>query len=301
MKNLNSVQGKLTRNQDCTLCSAVLQDLMPFKRKKNLSPWRKISLVTWKTAADPSVYGQYDFDTSAAQNYLDRLNQSSTKSKITLTHFMAKCLAVTLARFPEANGIIKWGTIYQRDTVDVFLQVAIPATPNKKENLSGAKITQADQKSLPQIAEDLTSQAQQIRTGDDPQFQKTFSLSERIPVFILKPLVRLHEFLVFNLGMSIPSLGINPDPFGSLMLTSVGALDAPPGFAPLVPPSRCPLLVCLGRVEKRPWVENDQVVVKPVAQFTCTFDHRFMDGLMASRMLKALLHLLNHPEDLEKP
>lgn len=272
---------------------------MAFHKKKNLSPWRKISLLTWKTAADPSVYGFYEFDTTKAQEFIDRLNKENPEIKITLTHFFAKCMAHVLEKYPAANGIIKWGTIYERDTIDLFLQVAIPHPDNDhREHLSGAKICRVNEKSMVEFAKELQTQAKDIRAHNDPQFKKVFTIANKLPLFLLKPLVRLQEFVVFNLGVQIPSLGLHQDPFGSAMLTSVGPLGTPPGFAPLVPPSRCPLLACLGRVEQKPWVVDGEIKIRPIAGFTFTFDHRFMDGLIGSRMFKALMHALHHPEDV---
>lgn len=185
--------------------------------------------------------------------------------------------------------------------MDVFLQVAMKNQNNEdkphSEHLSGALIRNIDQLHLKDIANRLSSLATEIRSDNDPQFQKTFNIANALPVFLLRPLVRVHEFLVYNIGLNIPSLGLVADPFGSAMLTSVGALNSPPGFAPIVPPSRCPFLICLGRIERKPWVVNDHVVARPVAGFTTTFDHRFMDGLVASKMFQTFLDILYHPED----
>jgi pyruvate dehydrogenase E2 component (dihydrolipoamide acetyltransferase) len=268
-----------------------------FTRAKNLSPWRKLALSFWSKPADPSVYGWYEFDVTNAQNYLAKLNVSSPV-KITLTHYFAKALGLVIAKYPMINGIVKMGTVYLRDSVDLFLQVAIHGDgKHAGDHLSGAKIDGIDKKSLVVIAQELVSKAMDIRDDRDPQFQQQFALTKLLPAFLLKWLVRLNEFAVYDLGLSAPALGMHADPFGSAMLTSVGALDVPPGLAPIVPPSRCPLLMCIGRVEKKPWVtENGTIEARPIMMFTITFDHRFMDGLTASKMFKLLLDILYHPE-----
>lgn len=254
-------------------------------------------MVTWSKPSDPTVYGQYEFDVTNALRFIETYN-AKHNCKVTLTHYVAKAIGLTIAKFPNINGIIKWGQIYQRDTVDVFLQVAIDNRDrHHSEHLSGALIRCIDKLSLKAISTALVSIATDIRGDNDPQFQKTFNIAKALPIFVLRPLVRLHEFLVYNLGWNIPSLGLVPDPFGSAMLTSVGGLNSPPGFAPIVPPSRCPFLICLGRIEKKPWVVDDNVVVRPVAGFTTTFDHRFMDGLIASKMFLTFLEILYHPEN----
>lgn len=266
-----------------------------FTRVKNLSPWRKLALTFWDKPSDPTVYGWYDFDVTIAQAYLDKINKKSA-AKVTLTHYVAKAMGLLIADYPIINGIIKWGQIYLRDSVDLFVQVAIKESKGRGDQLSGAKITGLDKKSLIEIAQELSRTAHDIRNDKDPQFQKQFTLTKYVPICILKHLIKVNGFLTFNLGLSFPSLGINADPFGSAMLTSVGSLDTPPGLAPIVPPSRCPFLVCIGRVEKKPWVVNDRVEVRPVMTYTVTFDHRFMDGLTGSKMFKSFMEILYNPE-----
>ncbi len=268
---------------------------MALTKNKSLTPWRKLALVTWKNAGDPSVYGSYEFDATYALAFIKKYNHDHN-ARVTLTHFVAKAIAVIIEKYPAINGVIKWGQIYQRDTVDMFLQVAIEDKKNvHRESLSGAKISNINKKSLKEISVELSVQATDIRGDNDPQFQKTFNIAKLLPVWLLRPLVQIHGFAVFNLGLNLPSLGIFPDPFGSAMLTSVGSLGTPPGFAPLVPPSRVPLLICLGRVEDKPWVVDGKVTVRPVAGYTATFDHRFMDGLMASRLFKMFMEILREP------
>ncbi|MBF0105789.1 MAG: 2-oxo acid dehydrogenase subunit E2 [Deltaproteobacteria bacterium] len=270
---------------------------MSFTKLKKTSPWRKLSLVTWKKPSDPTVYAWYEFDVTQALVFIENYNKKNN-TKINLTHLTTKAIALTIAKYPALNGIIKWGNIYKRDSVDIFLQVAIEDKKDEQyESLSGAKICHADTKSLKDIYQELALQAEQIRAQKDPRFQKTFRLAALLPVWLLRPLVKIHEFAVYNLGINKPGLGLVPDPFGSAMLTSVGSLHTPPGFPPLVPPSRCPLLMCLGQVENKPRVVGDEIKIRPIAGITITFDHRFIDGLIGSKMVKTFMGILEHPED----
>lgn len=270
---------------------------MTFIKLKNPSPWRKLALVTWKSPGDPSVYAPIEFDATNALAYLNQLNQTAT-TKITMTHLIAKASGMVIEKYPSVNGIIKWGAIYQRQDVSISLQVAVPNHDSPlRDHLSLTKIENISQKSLPDIAQELSQSSGKIRQGEDKLFQKTFGIAKFLPSFLLKVLVKIHAFLVYNLNLSIPSLGIIPDPFGSAMVTSVGSLGVPPGFAPLVPPSRCPFLICLGMTKDKAWVlENKEIAVRPITTFVCTFDHRFLDGFMASRMFKSLMEILDQPQ-----
>lgn len=277
-----------------------------FNPLKKPSAWRKLSLVTWKKANDPTAFGQFDFNVTQTLVFLEELNrlaqkhanqQGQTLPKITMTHLLVRMAGLMLETYPAINGIIKWGRIYLRNSIDVFLQVAVPNKDTLRDNLSGAKISDANQKTVAQIAFELEHQAKKIRENKDILFSKNFQLAKMLPIFLLRFLVKIQSFLVYELGLHLPKIGLINDPFGSLMITSVGSLGIPPALAPLVPISRCPLIICVGRVEKKPIVTtNDTIVAAPILSICCTLDHRFIDGLMGSRMFKLFKEMVENPE-----
>lgn len=267
-----------------------------FRKLKNPASWRRIAVANWQAPNDPTVYGKFDIDMSACIAYLEKLNERS-EPKVTVTHLVAKVTALILAAHPDLNGLIRRGKIWMRDTVDIFLQVAISeASPDEKPDLSGVKINECDKKSLQTIAQELKNRSVEVRKKTDKHFRSTLGLLKIIPDFLLAAFLRFMSFLMYDLGIVAPKLGLIDDPFGSAMVTSVGPLGMPPGFAPLVPVSRVPMIICAGEVRPKPWVVNGEVVVRPVMGLTVTFDHRFMDGLTGSRMAKHMLSIFAEPE-----
>src|SRR5256885_1397161 len=88
-----------------------------------LSSWRKVAIGTWRSCGDPSVYAIVDADIGPGLAYLEKARKA-TGAKVTLTHFIGRAIAETLARHPEINCILRLGRLYPRKTVDVFFQVA---------------------------------------------------------------------------------------------------------------------------------------------------------------------------------
>lgn len=267
-----------------------------FKRLKNPSSWRRLSIANWRAANDPTIYGSLMLDFSKGLQFIDLINQQSSE-KVSPTHVVAKALALTLAKYPDLNGMIAWRKIYLRQSVDIFLQVAIPPeTPEERPDLSGAKIDQCDQKTLSQIAAELRHKSKNIRTHNDPQFKKTIGTLRFIPDFLLPIVFKIMTFFIYNLRITAPKLGLPDDPFGSAMVTSVGMLKMPAAFAPLVPISRCPLIICVGEITDKPWVVDGQVVARPILELGFTVDHRFIDGFGASQMAHYFREILQDPE-----
>lgn len=269
-----------------------------FQKIKTLSAWRKLSLAFWRTPNDPSVYGHFEINAETLIN--DLTKRKLQIPQLTLTTLVAKALGLTIAKHPNINGIIKWGNIYQRQSVDLFLQVVVKdASQENSHHLSGVKVYNIDQKSLQQIDEEIRSKSKNIKNNDDKEFGTLFKFTKICPTFLLRWSIALQGFLSFNLGLNLPRFGLHLDPFGSAMLTSIGSLGLTSGFAPLVPSSRTPLIVTLGAVQKKAWVEGEKLVIKPILEFSITFDHRFMDGWHAAQMHQTLCGFLMHPELLD--
>lgn len=76
-------------------------------------------------------------------------------------------------------------------------------------------------------------------------------------------------------------------------VSNFGALGADSGIA-LINPPEAAILGC-GRIAPRPWVEGDQVVVRPLIELSLSFDHRISDGADAAHFLRFLADLVENP------
>jgi pyruvate dehydrogenase E2 component (dihydrolipoamide acetyltransferase) len=79
----------------------------------------------------------------------------------------------------------------------------------------------------------------------------------------------------------------------TLTITNVGpfGVDA---AVPILPPGTGAILA-VGQIAKAPWVVNDEVVVRFVGEIAMSFDHRQVDGAMASRVLSHVARYLEDP------
>lgn len=262
-----------------------------FRRLRRLSSWRSISLHTWSAPRDPTVYGSLELDATAALEYV-RAQSERTGVKVTLTHLVGKAIANAIAARPEVNAVVRRGrTIYERDSVDVFFQVAFDGG----EDLSGAKIDGAADKSVVEIARELGERAAQIRAHRDQRLTQKRALIARLPTSLRGLALRGAEYLSYDLGLDLSRLGIPYDAFGSAMVTNVGMFGLPQGFAPLVPFSRAPIVLTVGAVEQRPRVVGDAVQVRPVLPIGATLDHRLLDGFQAGQIARRFRQILEDP------
>ncbi|RFA07539.1 pyruvate dehydrogenase [Subtercola boreus] len=80
---------------------------------------------------------------------------------------------------------------------------------------------------------------------------------------------------------------------GTITITNIGALGID-AATPILPPGEAAILA-FGRIRPMPWVVADEVVVRQVAQFALTFDHRLVDGELGSNVLAEVGSILTDP------
>jgi 2-oxoisovalerate dehydrogenase E2 component (dihydrolipoyl transacylase) len=79
----------------------------------------------------------------------------------------------------------------------------------------------------------------------------------------------------------------------SITITNVGPFGVDAAI-PILPPGTGAILA-VGQIAKAPWVVNDEVVVRQVAEIAMSFDHRMVDGALASRVLGHVKAYLEDP------
>lgn len=263
-----------------------------FRRANRLSSWRRLAVHVWRPPTDPTVYGVLEVDMRRTLEYLGALNAIPGGARVTPAHLAVKAIAKALAETPEANAMVALGRVYVRDSVDIYCQVATESG----RDLSGVKIRHADRKSPAQIADELTAAARAVREGRDKGSESTKKSLARVPDFLLRPILRLTGFLTFDLRLDLSSLGVAYDQFGGAMVSNVGSFGLHNGLAPLVPVSRCPIVLLVGAVTERPLAENGQVIAAPMCNIGATFDHRLIDGFQGSAMARIVIDAMRDPE-----
>ncbi len=277
-----------------------------FRAASHLPAWRKLALGTWAGPTNPTAYGVLDLDCEDALAWAVRAREA-TGEKITLTHIVGKAAALAMASAPETNGFASLGRLMLRDSVDVFFQVAFfdgdgglprgaEVEARRDANLAGAKVDQADQKSVVGIARELRERSRAIRTrSHDPTVRAT-ELMGRLPGPLTSGAAHLAAFLAFDLGLDLSRVGIPVDPFGSCMVTNVGVFGIEGAWAPLVPYARTPVCFTIGAVRQAATVVEGRVVARRHVSIGVAFDHRVLDGYHAGVMARRFRAVFTHPE-----
>ena len=80
---------------------------------------------------------------------------------------------------------------------------------------------------------------------------------------------------------------------GTFTITNIGVFGMDSG-TPILNPGEVGILA-FGTVRPKPWVVDDEVRVRQVTTLTASFDHRLVDGDVASRFLADVAKIVEEP------
>ena len=80
---------------------------------------------------------------------------------------------------------------------------------------------------------------------------------------------------------------------GTITITNIGVFGVDTG-TPILNPGEVGI-VALGSIRKKPWVVEDEIVVRQITTIGATFDHRVVDGDVASRFVQDVASVIEEP------
>ena len=111
------------------------------KALKKTPPFRKVAIGTWGKPTDPQIYGTIEIDLTKAHAWRDKLPADTPK--VTVTHMIARAVALAMKKHPDLNGFLRFRKIYLRQTVDMTVLVAVEHESGQ-EDLSSLKLRDVD-------------------------------------------------------------------------------------------------------------------------------------------------------------
>ena len=255
--------------------------------------WRKVASSVYRKPVDSKIFGSVEIDVSELEAYISEKRKKGVK--ITLTHFFT--LAVSRAiglEVPELNCYIRRGNIIHREQVDAVVSVLVSDT-----QMSSVRVHNADRISYKELAEILNEGVQESRKGNENSTMRAKGFFARMPWPFRGWLFRLLKFVTVGMGISVPSIGLTADNFGSFVISNIGSIGLDKGYPALFPISNVAMVFIMGGVFKKPVVVNDEIVIRRMISLSCALDHRVVDAVHGGKLFKYLKQAARNPERFE--
>jgi pyruvate dehydrogenase E2 component (dihydrolipoamide acetyltransferase) len=255
--------------------------------------WRMVASAIYTRTSDSKILGMSEVDVTDLEAYVAAKRKNGVK--ITVTHVLTLAAARALKyEVPELNVYMVRGKIKKRPQIDAMVSVLLDGS-----EMGTVKIENADQVTLDQAAEIMANQIKSARGGVEGKTMDMKARLAAIPWPFRRWIFNVLKFFTVKHALSIKSLGLTPNSFGSFVVSNVGTLGLDLGFPSLMPTSNISFVLMLGAVNKRPWVVNDEVVPRKVMWLGSALDHRVCDGSHGGRLFRYLKYIIQNPHLLE--
>lgn len=255
------------------------------------STFRMLAANTWKPPNDPQIFAVTELEMSRVLAFIETCRREEG-IKVTPTHIIIKAAGILLARHPRINAKCEGGNIYQRDSVDASVLVDIGGA----KDIGQVMLRGIDTMPLREIVEKTCRIAGELKEGRDGKFGRSRRIFNKLPPFLLRRYFDAANLLINKLNLNLERFGVPRDPFGSVLITSVGMLGVEECFAPIPTLSRISVALLVTAIKDRPWVEDGRIVVRPIMKLCVTLDHRIADGFESAAMLNELKEIIANPE-----
>ncbi|PIS29195.1 MAG: hypothetical protein COT43_04460 [Candidatus Marinimicrobia bacterium CG08_land_8_20_14_0_20_45_22] len=195
------------------------------------------------------------------------------------------------------NCFVRHCHVIAREDVNIFVTVNVAGS-----SMTGLVLKKCLHLAVSEICEIVRQEVERKRGGEKEK--GAFAARDvigNIPWPFRRPVFLFVKWWIFDMGLSFPFLKIPPDPFGSIMLTNIWTFGLQIGMVALFLMGKLPAVITIGKIEKKPVVVNDQVVIRDMLPLTGTFDHRIVDGYQAGVLARGTVRRLQDPEALDRP
>jgi pyruvate/2-oxoglutarate dehydrogenase complex dihydrolipoamide acyltransferase (E2) component len=256
----------------------------------------KIRMATWDPPTDPNCYVKVEINLKTADAYIKKKEKEGVR--ITYTGLALKSIGNAFSS-PQAknyHGKIVFGRFVPIDDVDVFTLVDVEGG----KDLAGLTVKRCDKQGIKELMEQMAGKVSKIKSAKDKDIKNQTSAANFLPVFLVQTLTQVVSFITYNLSMPIKLLNFKKNHFGTILLTNVSGM---PGFheayGPISNFTRTMATIVMCTPQDRPIVEDGQIVVAKMMNVMITFDHRYLDGKIASTMFSSITDVWNNPDKYE--
>ncbi len=255
--------------------------------------WRKVASVIYHKPVDSKIFGEVELDVTHLEEYISE--QRKKGIKITLTHvftlIVARCLKNEV---PALNAYVRRGRVVPRKSVDAMVSVL-----QRDGSMGSVKISNVDTMNVEQIADFLNNEIQNARNGNENGSPGAKHMIASLPWPLRNWVFGFYKWLVIKMGFSLPGTGLNPNSFGSFVISNIGSLGLETGYPALMPSSNVAFVLVLGGVKKKPVVVNDEIVPRRIISLSIVIDHRVVDASHGGQLFRYIKQFAKHPEKLD--
>lgn len=258
-----------------------------------------ITGILYPNRCDNEAYISQRIDLTAMNKYLSKVNEQEKDFPYTMFHIVLAALVKTITLRPHLNRFIVNGNFYQRNEISASFVVKKQFSDKGAEAL--AMLHSKEENTLADIHEYIRRQVTECRSDKVDASTGEMDILNKLPRFIGKAAV--HFIMWLDKHGWVPADMIATDPYySSVVISNLGSIKLKCGYHHLTNWGTCSLFCIIGEKKMAPFYDAEgHVTMRETLDLGLTIDERLADGYYYSKSVRLLKHLLEHPEELEKP
>ena len=228
-----------------------------------------------------------------AEPLLSYLEVAQQRFPCNMTHAVVAAASFGLIDNPKMNRFISGRRFYQRKGEWVTFS-AKRKRLNREAKLTALKYAVDREQTFEQLCRWIDGQLQEVRSEKVTHEDKELGFFASWP----RPLLRFGINVVRAMdyyNILFPGFIRGDGFYTSIFVANLGSIGMAPGYHHLYEWGNCPLFMMVGKVEPRPVVEGDAIVIKKQLHIRWSYDERIDDGLTARYGMASVQHALENP------
>lgn len=262
------------------------------RSKSNMSVRKKIAIATWNDTGDPTVFGKLEIQVEKIDAFLASHNKKNPDNQLNYTHVILKAMGYATAQNKKTLGKICFGNYIPAESVDLSVFVDF-----NEKSMVDILVKDCKNSSLSNIGHQVAKATAALNNKETKaDIDRKIKFVDRIPTFLISIIINVLSFISYNVGISLPMIGLRKNHFGFGIVADVSRYGITDLTLPLCNFARSVFVAVVNAPYDKVVVVDDQLVTKRVLNLGIAFDHRFADGSDAMTMLKNIEHIWNEPE-----
>lgn len=254
---------------------------------------KKYNMAAFSQSFDSTVYARVKYNLKTVRKFLEEYWKKCGK-KVSLTAFWIKVVGEVYKVVPEANESIRFGLKGTRKSVDIGVLVNV-----HNKDLANLTIRNVPGKTLEEIYDELKEEGDVFRREKNKEYNKSKGVLKLIPSFLISICLEVTGILSAA-GFHIPSIGLNRNHFGSVLLSYVGSYGLKNVYGPLCPFTQTSGVFTVCALETKHEINKEgKVEESEYLPVNFTLDHRYVDGMLSTKMVKKSKELFADPKSFD--
>ena len=266
---------------------------------RELDSLHYVTGILYPNRCDNEAYISQRIDLTNMNAYIAKKNETETEFPYTMFHLVLAALMKTITLRPKLNRFIVNSNFYQRNEVSAAFVVKKQFSDKGAEALAFLHGKETD--TVAEVHDYIRRQVTECRSDKVDASTAGMDMFNKMPRWMGKAIVRFLMFL--DRHGWVPSDLIATDPYySSVVISNLGSIKLKCGYHHLTNWGTCSLFCIIGEKAVRPiYAPDGTMTMKETLDLGLTIDERLADGYYYSKSVRLLKHLLEHPEELEKP